>query len=142
MPVEAHLPEHVSHNLVHGVLEALPARGPAILGARGSIGFNSLFRQHLLDAEHMVSIAHGNTAMKSIGAHDVGNAGGGLAGVITLRLGDDVVFRHAALDQIIAPDAAFAELRFTALATGGDDHRSNPLLEEIECVIETCAEDW
>src|SRR6266853_4514076 len=76
-------------------------------GTRRTEGFDSFASHHPLDAIDVIAVAHGDARPHPIGPHDGGDALRGLAGVLTLGLSNDFIFRHASGDEIVAADSAF-----------------------------------
>ncbi len=61
--------------------------------------------------------------------------------VLALRLHNDRLGRHAAVDQIGTPDAAFGERRISAGAARGENVRREMPLVEIDRMVEPPLED-
>ena len=55
---------------------------------------------------------------------------------ITARFGEDFIFRHSLLNQVIARHAAFGEMRIAAAAAGGNDGGRQVAVIEFQRVVQ------
>src|SRR5271168_1943330 len=93
------------------------------------------------DAEDMVGIANRDAAMHAVGPHDDSDSFGRLRGVRSLRFFNQAGVGNSTMHQIIVANAAFAKAGVEGRSAGGDDHRSELALKQIEGVVEARAID-
>src|SRR5690242_21008636 len=107
------------------------------VGTRRRIDGNSFAPKHLLDAEHVVAVAHGKAGVNTIRAEDISDANRGFTRIITLCLSDDVPIWDSVRDKIVSSYAAFSETAILRASAGGDDERRHTFAEQRIRVVET-----
>src|SRR5262249_8265369 len=135
------LPYQIAHYLAHDCDHSLPGAAGAGTGTRGDVDLDSFAAQQFLNAEDVVLVADGETAVHAVGAENYSDSLGALGGGGAHRLGDQGTLGNAAVREVVTADASFAETRVCGGASGGDDDRGETSLKQIVGVVEAGAEN-
>src|ERR1051326_9316631 len=105
-------------------------------GPRRSIHHNAFAAEHLLDAEDMVAVTHGQAGMHAVHIHDRCDATCRFGCIGALGFSDELAVRNAKRLQVFAAYYAFTEPRIVARAAGNDHHGRQAAMVELRCMIQ------
>ncbi len=130
-------PQQITSGFSQQGESALPGGMGDGIRARRCLHLHAFMFEQFPDAKYVIGVADGNASMQMVGAHDHGDALGGLCGIGTRGFGNQIGFGDAAVHEVVVADSAFAEAGIGGETSRGDDDRSQATMEEVESVIET-----
>src|ERR1700686_1171486 len=102
-------PQGVAANLMPGRLLAFPESLGTGIGPWRSVNRDTFPAEHLLNAENVVTVAHGEAEAHFIGIHDGADSSRGLGCIRALRFRNELAVRDAKSLEVLAANHALGE---------------------------------
>src|ERR1043165_7102157 len=129
-------PKRVAANFMPGRFLSPPEALWTRIGTRRTVGRYAFAPQHLLDAEDVVAIAHGQAGMHAVDIHNGADPARGFGGIVALSLRDKLAVGEAKGLEVLAANHAFTEAGIAAGAAGNDHHGRQAAMVKLCRLVE------
>ncbi len=139
---DSNLPQQIAGGFSQGCDRALHNAVRARVWARRDVNrMHSFILEQLADAEDVIGVADRDATVQAVGAHDDGDAFGGLGCIAALRFGNEAALWDAVMHEVIAADPTFTKRRVEGGSAGGDDYGRQSAMEDIKRVVKASSQD-
>lgn len=111
------------------------------IGRGRAVGSDAQGVEHELDAKEMKPVAHRDAGLFIPLPEYRRHCLYALVGGVARGFREDLVLRHALLDQVVPADVGFRKVWIPSASAGGDDQWGETKVLEFQDMIETCFQD-